>query len=106
MEERKNGGKAVKYRTRLLVFSLVVASLVLASSCSALGILSGQPKDKWQQLVEQENEKIGLKPLKLEPYAKEVGGERSEEHTSELQSRENIVCRLLLEKKNIYNILL
>src|SRR5436309_11412851 len=26
-------------------------------------------------------------------------GPRSEEHTSELQSRENIVCRLLLEKK-------
>src|SRR5690606_41712346 len=30
-----------------------------------------------------------------------VGG-RSEEHTSELQSRENLVCRLLLEKKNLY----
>ena len=27
------------------------------------------------------------------------GGERSEEHTSELQSRTNLVCRLLLEKK-------
>src|SRR5690606_41812358 len=26
---------------------------------------------------------------------------RSEEHTSELQSRENLVCRLLLEKKTI-----
>src|SRR5690606_39786410 len=26
--------------------------------------------------------------------------ERSEEHTSELQSREKLVCRLLLEKKN------
>src|SRR5690606_41660176 len=26
---------------------------------------------------------------------------RSEEHTSELQSRENLVCRLLLEKKNM-----
>src|SRR5690606_41012649 len=25
---------------------------------------------------------------------------RSEEHTSELQSRENLVCRLLLDKKN------
>src|SRR5690606_41029469 len=25
---------------------------------------------------------------------------RSEEHTSELQSRENLVCRLLLQKKN------
>src|SRR5436309_10521012 len=28
-------------------------------------------------------------------------GRRSEEHTSELQSRENLVCRLLLEKKNL-----
>src|SRR5436309_5129410 len=28
---------------------------------------------------------------------------RSEEHTSELQSRENLVCRLLLEKKKTYN---
>src|SRR5690606_40093798 len=28
-----------------------------------------------------------------------VAGLRSEEHTSELQSRENLVCRLLLEKK-------
>src|SRR5690606_4570076 len=27
--------------------------------------------------------------------------ERSEEHTSELQSRENLVCRLLLEKKKV-----
>src|SRR5690606_40134821 len=29
-----------------------------------------------------------------------LGLGRSEEHTSELQSRENLVCRLLLEKKN------
>src|SRR5690606_42147326 len=29
----------------------------------------------------------------------EQPGGRSEEHTSELQSRENLVCRLLLEKK-------
>src|SRR5690606_39723998 len=28
-----------------------------------------------------------------------LGRLRSEEHTSELQSRENLVCRLLLEKK-------
>src|SRR2546429_6043623 len=28
---------------------------------------------------------------------------RSEEHTSELQSRLHLVCRLLLEKKNIHN---
>src|SRR2546430_11691440 len=28
-----------------------------------------------------------------------AGGTRSEEHTSELQSQSNLVCRLLLEKK-------
>src|SRR2546427_2797172 len=28
-----------------------------------------------------------------------LGGGRSEEHTSELQSQSNLVCRLLLEKK-------
>src|SRR3712207_8630021 len=31
---------------------------------------------------------------------------RSEEHTSELQSRQYLVCRLLLEKKNTNNVLL
>src|SRR3712207_7529063 len=30
---------------------------------------------------------------------------RSEEHTSELQSRQYLVCRLLLEKKNDYTML-
>src|SRR5437868_7744417 len=29
-----------------------------------------------------------------------IGARRSEEHTSELQSRFDLVCRLLLEKKN------
>src|SRR2546430_13364007 len=31
-------------------------------------------------------------------------GLRSEEHTSELQSQSNLVCRLLLEKKNLYHL--
>src|SRR5690349_24086324 len=33
----------------------------------------------------------------------EAAVERSEEHTSELQSRRDLVCRLLLEKKNLPN---
>src|SRR2546427_2952311 len=33
------------------------------------------------------------------PEAGILGEERSEEHTSELQSQSNLVCRLLLEKK-------
>src|SRR3712207_8781902 len=32
-----------------------------------------------------------------------IAGLRSEEHTSELQSRQYLVCRLLLEKKNHLN---
>src|SRR2546427_7383001 len=31
-------------------------------------------------------------------------GTRSEEHTSELQSQSNLVCRLLLEKKKNYHV--
>src|SRR5687768_18286261 len=34
-------------------------------------------------------------------YSRVVHGQRSEEHTSELQSRLHLVCRLLLEKKKI-----
>src|SRR5207302_9172283 len=36
---------------------------------------------------------------KVDCTASAAGFARSEEHTSELQSRENLVCRLLLEKK-------
>src|SRR5690606_39815483 len=34
-----------------------------------------------------------------QPGQADAAPRRSEEHTSELQSRENLVCRLLLEKK-------
>src|SRR5206468_10966212 len=47
-----------------------------------------------QDLVEH------LEQQHLGPKAPEGGGHlRSEEHTSELQSRSDLVCRLLLEKK-------
>src|SRR5688572_31273599 len=42
--------------------------------------------------------KINIKKTKIMRVSR-VGG-RSEEHTSELQSQSNLVCRLLLEKKN------
>src|SRR3712207_8923173 len=39
-----------------------------------------------------------------EPWFRNVfKGKRSEEHTSELQSRQYLVCRLLLEKKKYEN---
>src|SRR2546429_6311729 len=45
-------------------------------------------------------------PHRIESDAGPPGGVRSEEHTSELQSRLHLVCRLLLEKKNIQHALL
>src|SRR5690606_39834373 len=39
------------------------------------------------------------RPLRWLPRQARHRRRRSEEHTSELQSRENLVCRLLLEKK-------
>src|SRR2546427_11670670 len=47
---------------------------------------------------------IFVDPARLEPGSDAVPNgdvtlERSEEHTSELQSQSNLVCRLLLEKK-------
>src|SRR3712207_8516563 len=46
----------------------------------------------------QTNQQVGPAMLISGQY---VPGRRSEEHTSELQSRQYLVCRLLLEKKII-----
>src|SRR2546426_5347575 len=46
--------------------------------------------------------RAALAPLEHPPSARQVAA-RSEEHTSELQSPCNLVCRLLLEKKNRWN---
>src|SRR5437899_5231681 len=52
---------------------------------------------------------IGIAPHKRKKMLAREHGEprehfRSEEHTSELQSLRHLVCRLLLEKKNLYTI--
>src|SRR5438270_3880396 len=47
-----------------------------------------------------ERSHAALRPACAAAFAVEQGGARSEEHTSELQSQSNLVCRLLLEKKN------
>src|SRR5690606_40619017 len=39
--------------------------------------------------------------IRIFPHMAYTKKPRSEEHTSELQSRENLVCRLLLDKKKI-----
>src|SRR5437870_8142226 len=43
----------------------------------------------------------GFAPPRRPPRPQPIPDPRSEEHTSELQSRGHLVCRLLLEKKKI-----
>src|SRR5689334_23806763 len=49
------------------------------------------------------NERFGDR--NIEVYRLPWGVRRSEEHTSELQSQFHLVCRLLLEKKNMASII-
>ena len=57
--------------------------------------------DKWSILIVSF---LGIyHKLRFNALKKNVYGIRSEEHTSELQSLTNLVCRLLLEKKKIHN---
>src|SRR5437016_10795020 len=56
---------------------------------AALGVDKRQPQDDANDFVEQDS--------------REFAERRSEEHTSELQSLTNLVCRLLLEKKKSFS---
>src|SRR3712207_8380190 len=70
-------------------------------------VLGGQVVADGQRRLEEQIRRVGLRErLAVELDAHLAGGahdvdpvERSEEHTSELQSRQYLVCRLLLEKK-------
>src|SRR5690606_40968810 len=77
------------------------------------------PEDAGQRVLDaaQELRRVGLRgrvrrggrldavtsEVPLRSRHVEIDRERSEEHTSELQSRENLVCRLLLETKKENN---
>src|SRR5690242_20803729 len=54
-------------------------------------------RDPERQLLH--GDRMPIWARRLEAFAPILGRDRSEEHTSELQSHVNLVCRLLLEKK-------
>src|SRR2546427_11368050 len=65
-------------------------------------ILDGSVQPYFEALEQAGPTETGGEPVILSvqaPFTVTQG--RSEEHTSELQSQSNLVCRLLLEKKNI-----
>src|SRR5438034_3241910 len=58
-------------------------------------------------LLQHDHQMIRVSPLVLHALQQFVDTDRdlrSEEHTSELQSHSDLVCRLLLEKKKHYNV--
>src|SRR2546427_5382041 len=63
------------------------------TSASGAGELKYKVPAGW--ITEQPTSSMRVAQYKLP----KVEGDRSEEHTSELQSQSNLVCRLLLEKK-------
>src|SRR5688572_31990475 len=65
-----------------------------AAQMSIVGHSGTRPSEGLNPNTPQNAAGIRIEPAPSEPWA------RSEEHTSELQSQSNLVCRLLLEKKN------
>src|SRR3712207_8686282 len=59
------------------------------------------PGDRVRRRADREP---GLPLRRRGPRPAATVGRRSEEHTSELQSRQYLVCRLLLEKKKHYDL--
>src|SRR2546429_6696883 len=62
-----------------------------------------EPKARASMLPRGRSVRLFERPKKT---AHLLVGQRSEEHTSELQSRLHLVCRLLLEKKKYHDTLL
>src|SRR5438874_3572315 len=84
----------------------VAAGFIAGLACGLYWPFLGSPRvfDDWvffsgQNFSYYATHPFGLE-LRLPPYfSLAVTEVRSEEHTSELQSRRDLVCRLLLEKK-------
>src|SRR3712207_7828201 len=74
----------------------------LFRSCEVItpgGNWSSYPPHKHDETSEVESELEEIYYFEVAPGPQGQPGLRSEEHTSELQSRQYLVCRLLLEKK-------
>src|SRR5690606_40926381 len=82
---------------------LAVTVLVALLSLGAAYALSyiRRAKEALDQRIDHELADRALERVAhlAEVFVLATESKRSEEHTSELQSRENLVCRLLLEKK-------
>src|SRR5207249_6118159 len=67
------------------------------SALSRLALATGCAAARFHPAI---SPRFGTPVVDLEIWREIAAAARSEEHTSELQSRFDLVCRLLLEKKN------
>src|SRR5256885_7783906 len=74
--------------------ALIIAAIVVSL------LAPGEPAVKIARVAEGFGRTAGTVGIVIALAA--ITGKRSEEHTSELQSPCNLVCRLLLEKKKIH----
>src|SRR5690606_8529773 len=96
--------KARKNGVKLVLPVDTVTSKAFANDAEQDVATSGEIPEGWMGLdIGPETRKLFAEIIKSSKTVLWNGPmgvfERSEEHTSELQSRENLVCRLLLEKK-------
>src|SRR5690625_6377005 len=83
-----------------LLCGIPVVSVLLLWACQTASLQAGlaEQESRWFNVTDfGAVDDIGTSPYDLEFDITYSG--RSEEHTSELQSRGHLVCRLLLEKK-------
>src|SRR5438876_8931750 len=81
--------------TEIYTLSLHDALPICTSSCALRWLLQRYPLSARRQRALRHRAHAESRAHPCRPHA------RSEEHTSELQSPVHLVCRLLLEKKNI-----
>src|SRR2546430_5668662 len=90
-------------RSTLFPYTTLFRSGMLLKICSqkayhTLG-MTAEARCVDAERLEKVSGKTIVDRVELRGNRKECGCFRSEEHTSELQSQSNLVCRLLLEKK-------
>src|SRR2546428_5762299 len=70
-------------------------------SCPTVSRLAATPNSARSRSENATTERGNLVPVQAQTGLSSLRAARSEEHTSELQSRSDLVCRLLLEKKKL-----
>src|SRR3712207_7396198 len=82
------------------LFRSTLATITLQNYFRLYEKLSGMTGTAQTEAAElSQTYKLGVVPIPTNRPMVRIDRSRSEEHTSELQSRQYLVCRLLLEKK-------